>query len=264
MVNVFSFCLYGPEKRKYYQGLRENIEIIESYFPSWKAYIYCAPDVTQQMLDWLKSHGCVVLRETHEFGAVNMVHRFFAIDEPDVDVMFSRDADSRIHWKDRWAIKQFMDSTHTVHVIRDNEMHDAYMMGGLWGMKKTAGISIRDKYDEFKKRPIEYGIGLDQNFLTDKIYPPVIDNLLAHYSFDNCFYEREHAVKFPFQWVNETYCGRVEGETWDLPPPKSTLFRSVPIRIGDVISRPYVDTTPAFVVRQPTENKSITNLLRRK
>ena len=32
MVNVFSFCLYGPYNQKYYIGLKENIDMIDVRF----------------------------------------------------------------------------------------------------------------------------------------------------------------------------------------------------------------------------------------
>jgi len=239
MVNVFSFCLYGPEKRMYYEGLIQNILIVQENFPGWKVYVYAAPDVTPAMLARLQSYPHVVLRHTGEYGSVNMIHRFYAIDEPDVDVMFSRDADSRIHWKDRWAIREFMNSPYVVHTIRDNVEHNTYMMGGLWGVRKAANLCIHELYEEFKSRPMEYGMGYDQNFLADKVYPRIIDVILSHYSFDNCWYEREHAVKFPFVWTNDVYCGRVELE--ELPTGEPPSF-----------------------IGSPPDRVTLTNLLRRK
>lgn len=210
MVRVFSFCLYGPENPLYYEGLIENIVLIQTHFPSWKVYVYVAPDVTPQMMNRLRSYSNVVIRTTGKLGAINMTHRFYAIDEPEVEIMMCRDADSRVHWKDRWAIEQFLASSFMVHTIRDNVEHTATMMGGLWGMRKVPGISLYDLHEEYKARPIDWGVGYDQSFLNDKLYPRVIDIILAHYSFDNCRFVRETAEKFPFEWSNDVYCGRVE------------------------------------------------------
>jgi hypothetical protein len=210
MTRVFSFCLYGPENPLYYDGLIENILLIREYFPDWKVYVYVAPDVTPQMQKRLGEYPNVVVRHTGEYGHVNMIHRFFAIDEPEVEIMMSRDADSRVHWKDRWAIQEFLKSPYLVHTIRDNYEHYTMLMGGLWGMRKVDGISIHALYEEFKAKPISWGVGHDQSFLKDKIYPRVVDDVLAHYSFDRCRFLREHGVKFPFTWTNDVYCGRVE------------------------------------------------------
>jgi hypothetical protein len=210
MTRVFSFCLYGPENPLYYEGMIENIRIIQEYFPDWKIFVYVSPDVTPRMLERLRTHPQVVLHYTGEYGAINMIHRFYAIDEPDVEIMMCRDADSRVHWKDRWAIQEFLKSSYLAHTIRDNIEHTATMMGGLWGMRKIPGISLYDLHEEFKANPVNWGVGYDQSFLNDKLYPRVVDIILAHYSFDRCRFAREHAELFPFDWKNETYCGRVE------------------------------------------------------
>jgi hypothetical protein len=220
MVYVFSFCLYGPYNGRYYPGMLENIYLAGKYFPSWKVYVYVAPDVEQSMIQHLEACSSVVLRHTGEVGAINMIHRFYAIDEPDVDIMIVRDADSRIHWKDRWAIREFLNSNELAHTIRDNIVHTSKMMGGLWGIKKRAGINIHEEYIQFKSNPNEkHGMGHDQNFLTERIYPKVKPVLLVHYS-NGRMLPGEHAVEFPFEWINDIYCGRIESQYVDTPQPK--------------------------------------------
>jgi len=220
MVNVISFCLYGPDNPKYYIGLLENIFLIGKYFPDWKVYIYYAPDVTEQMINHLKACSSVVLRETGELGPINMIHRFCAIDEPDVELMMVRDADSRVHWKDRWAIREFVKHPEFIaHTIRDNIEHTASMMGGLWGIRKSAGLTIRDEYSSYKEDTEKgHRQGHDQNFLGDVIYPKVVYRMLVHYS-NNRRKIGENAVEFPFDWVNDTYCGRIELEYLEYPEP---------------------------------------------
>lgn len=210
MVNVFSFCLYGGRNPRYYIPLLENIQIIAQYFPEWKAYIYIAPDVDAPYVDVLRSHSNVTLRETNAFGAENMISRFCAIDEPDVDIMFVRDADSLIHWKDRWAIHQFLAKPEFIaHTIRDHPHHVSYLMGGLWGIRKSSGLCIRDMYNEFLKSPHEFGLAHDQNFLCGTIYPAVRDKLLVHHS-NSRLRSEEHGEEFPFAWTDALFCGRVE------------------------------------------------------
>lgn len=230
MVNAFSFCLYGPENQKYYRGLLENVFLAGKYFPTWKVYVYYAPDVTEGMVNHLSLCTSVVLRPTGIHGEPNMIQRFYAIDEPEVDVMLVRDADSRIHWKDRWAIRAFIDRPEFgAHTIRDNVQHTADMMGGLWGLRKSAGLSLRALYADYTGRPeLGHRNGHDQNFLSDVVYPRVLPTLLVHYS-NGRAKKGEHAVEFPFEWSNEVYCGRVELEFLDHPEPPRKLqlpFRS--------------------------------------
>lgn len=204
--------------------MQQNVLLALKYFPDWRVYVYLGTDVDPEMVQWLRSYHTVVLRETGITGAVNMIHRFYAIDEPDVELMMVRDADSRIHWKDRWAIQEFVSNSHYVaHTIRDNIMHTAHMMGGLWGLRKSAGLSIRDAYASYKEdETLGHRLAHDQNFLTDVVYPKVKERLLVHYS-NGRKMQGEHAVEFPFHWTNDIYCGRIETGFVDTQRPK-TLF----------------------------------------
>lgn len=229
MVNAFSFCLYGPENQKYYRGLLENIFLAGKYFPTWKVYVYYGPDVTEGMINHLSVCTSVVLRPTGLYGEPNMIQRFYAIDEPEVDLMMVRDADSRIHWKDRWAIRDFVGRPEFVaHTIRDNFEHTAAMMGGLWGIRKSAGFSMHEAYASYASYPDKgHRNGHDQNFLSDVIYPRVLPSLLVHYS-NKRVRLGERATEFPFEWSNDIYCGRVELEFLDRPEPPQKLWRSEP------------------------------------
>ena len=263
MVNVFSFCLYGPDNPKYYVGLLENIFLAGKYFPDWKVYVYYGPDVTEKMINHLKVCSSVVLRETGEYGAINMIHRFYAIDEPDVQLMMVRDADSRIHWKDRWAIREFANHPEFVaHTIRDNIEHTADMMGGLWGIRKSSGLHLHTEYANYKEDTEKgHRNGHDQNFLSDVIYPKVVSRMLVHYS-NNRRKLGEHAVEFPFDWTNDVYCGRVELEYLEyMEPPRRviTMFPSPIVGIRDAVP-------PSVVAQEPRRLSApnIINFLHRK
>ena len=233
MVNVFSFCLYGQYNVRYYPGMVENITIIQKEFPDWNVYVYIAPDVTSDMKNWLHSCSNVIVRETGVMGPINMIHRFYAIDEESVDVMFVRDADSRVFWKDRWAIQEFLHNPDFVaHAIRDNTMHTSRMMGGLWAIRKSAGLHIANEYASF--RGTDYGFGHDQSFLCDVIYPKVKDRLLVHYSNQRKF-EGEHAIEFPFQWSVQAFCGMVVMDVRYMPnsfveKPRTTFLPFIKFR----------------------------------
>lgn len=254
MVNVFSFCLYGPENPKYYRGLLENIFLAGKFFPDWKVYVYCGPDVEESMIRHLEACTSVVVRLTGALGAINMIHRFYAIDEDGVDLMMVRDADSRIHWKDRWAIREFVRQPQFIaHTIRDNIEHTADMMGGLWGIRKSSGLNLHEEYAAYKEDPEKgHRNGHDQNFLTDVLYRKVAERMLVHYS-NNRRKLGETAVEFPFDWTNDVYCGRVELEYLETPePPARTRVLQMPfasLRLD--IPSSSVPPPPAMVTAAP-------------
>lgn len=210
MVNAFSFCLYGPSNPRYYVPLLENIKLAHQYFPGWQVWIYTAPDVDQSYVSVLNTYSNVRVRPTHTLGPANMILRFYAIDEPEVDIMFVRDADSVIHWKDRWAIQRFLaQPQYVAHTIRDHKDHTSKLMGGLWGIRKSSGLNIQTQYQAYLQNPTDMGIGHDQNFLSARIYPQVLPHLLVHYS-NNRSFAYETAEPFPFVWSEDIYCGKIE------------------------------------------------------
>lgn len=254
MVNAFSFCLYGPENPRYYPGMLENVYLAGIHFPAWKVYIYHAPDVTHSILNHLAACSNVVLKPTGVTGPKNMIHRFFAIDEPGVDLMMVRDADSRIHWKDRWAIRRFVASPYLAHTIRDNIEHTARMMGGLWGIKKSAGLNIRAEYDAYvEDTSLGHRNAHDQNFLADVIYPKVLPTLLVHRSRVPIFAGEHNTEVFPFEWSNDVYCGRIEQGFVDTPEPPPTRFKLFPaVPMPMRLPEPEVPVvSPSFTVAHP-------------
>lgn len=219
MVNTLSYCLYGGYNERYYPGIIANITLAHQYFPDWKVFVWVGSDVDSEFVETLKTYPNVVLRETGVTGPANMIYRFYTIDEAGVDLMMVRDADSIIHWKDRWAINEFVNSGFLAHTIRDNVEHTAPLMGGLWGIRKSAGISTREEYARYIEDTSKgHRLAHDQNFLYDAIYPKVLPYLLVHYS-NNRQRVGEHGVEFPFKWTNDIYCGRIESGYIDVEPP---------------------------------------------
>lgn len=219
MVNAFSFCLYGPSNPRYYTPLIANLRLALQYFPDWKVWIHVAPDVDPAYIDVLRSYSNAVICLTGVTGPANMILRFYTIDDPSVDMMFVRDADSLLHWKDRWAIHRFLETPQCVaHTIRDHKDHTARIMGGLWAIRKSAGLNIQQQYQLYLQNPTDLGIAHDQNFLSAHLYPLVKDRLLVHYSNDMA-YPTEISEPFPFTWTDDIYCGRIE-----MPSPSSVRF----------------------------------------
>ena len=218
-MNVFSFCLYGPYNDRYYPGMIQNIRLIHQHFPGWFVYVYVGSDVTPEMIGMLQSAPQVIVRFTGITGIVNMIHRFFPIDEPGVDIMIVRDADSRIHSRDRWAIRRFLESPYVAHTIRDHPDHKCRLMGGLWGIRKSAVVNIHEQYTLYEANPEWRGMAWDQDFLSSRIYPLVAHKLLAHIGLGPSFPPEKNET-FPTPWREELYCGRIEPANYVEPVPR--------------------------------------------
>jgi hypothetical protein len=85
-----------------------------------------------------------------------MVYRFLHVLEKQYDVVCVRDADSRINERDRWCIRQFLDSPYSVYTIRDHPWHRYRIMGGLWGAKRGDHFSKMDLHEFCERVQAEY------------------------------------------------------------------------------------------------------------
>lgn len=206
---AFSFCLYGPPNPKYYDGLLQNIQQIRTHFPEWAIYVYTGTDVPPWFLERLATAN-VRIRPSGQTGPILMMYRFLAIDEPDVDAMIVRDADSRVHYRDRFAIQEFIASGFKAHAIRDHPYHTIELLGGLWGMKKSVDLpSIAPLVEPYLHTPWKFGD--DQFFLRESVYPKLKNYLLVHTSQTYRYSKEETHAPFPWGFSEACYCGKAEG-----------------------------------------------------
>lgn len=204
-MKVFSFCLYGSNP-KYTLGMIENIKIINEKFKEWYTYIYYN-NVPEDILNKIKEYTNVVLLNSEYTEAKTMLDRFKPIDNIDVEIMIVRDADSRIHNRDIWAINQFIMSNKKFHIIRDHIWHKTSILGGLWAVKKNLiKFNIQEsikKFEIFQKNKVQ----VDQTYLTRVIYPVIKNDVLIH----GCIqmFQEEIVIPFPCPVQNNDFCGQV-------------------------------------------------------
>ena len=216
MVNAFSFCLFGNWSAIYHMGFLENVELVKKHYPGWVVYLYLGSDAEEGFRNYVIRDPVIRVRDTGITGFRNTIYRFFAIDEPDVDLCFFRDADSRIHWRDRWAINTFTKSSNGCHIIRDHWQHTAMIAAGMWGLRKgVLKTPMRELFESWT--PVfagngngdAEGFGIDQNFLVKVVYPRIKETLFVHFSNDTRF-AWERGGEFPFKWTSDVFCGRPE------------------------------------------------------
>lgn len=166
-MKVFSFCIYGTE-RNYYDGLLENIKIIQEYFPDFEIYIYKGECDSS----WIFEGKRVRVIETNSSGLVNVLYRFLPLGE--IDVGFVRDADSRITERDRWCIQEFLKSSKKYHIIRDHYWHRSKIMAGMFGWKKICSEKINIPLSD------NLVYGFEEIYLSNIIYPLIKSETLVH------------------------------------------------------------------------------------
>ena len=73
--------------------------------------------------------------------------RWMPLNDKDVTIWISRDADSRLSEREAKLVKQWEESGKTLHSIRDHRCHMHCIMGGMFGINNTLFHS-RYKFDK--------------------------------------------------------------------------------------------------------------------
>lgn len=180
---VFGFSLYGGNE-KYCRGMTQNIEEISARFPDFEIWIYIGNDVPTSYIEEYKKWNCVRLISIDRNDSNIKCYRYFPIDSEEVEVLFSRDCDSRVNERDEWCIRKFLESDKQYHILRDHFWHRVKIPGGLCGIKKgcIGNLKLRSLFDQWiqlnPKRENTYD--LDQVFLEDVLYKIVSHKILVH------------------------------------------------------------------------------------
>ena len=168
MKKIISFSLWGNNPR-YTDGAIQNIKLAKIYYPDWICRFYLGKTTDTNLINKIKSFDnteCILMNEDENWSG--MFWRFYAADDESVDVMISRDCDSRIGKREKYAVEQWLNSSIKFHIMRDHPFHAIPILGGMWGAKK--GILSGLKQQINIKRQGDFW-QVDQNFLQSNVFP---------------------------------------------------------------------------------------------
>jgi hypothetical protein len=200
MSKIISFSLWGDEP-KYTAGALRNAELAELLFPGWTCRYYVATSVPQQVVSSLSSRPNTEIARVNQAGDwTGMFWRFRPCSDPTVEVMLSRDADSRLSMREREAVEQWLCSRCGFHILRDHPQHGTAILGGMWGAKAGALPQMEELIERHTKGDYWQ---VDQDFLRDVVYPLVKnDALVQDEFFDKCPFP---TARQGLEFVGEVY-----------------------------------------------------------
>lgn len=182
---VVAFSLWGSSA-VYHAGAMRNAELAYDHYPGWECWFYCARDVRDTTLAALRkfSNSKVIVMD-EDGSSRGLFWRFFPASDPTVEVMLSRDCDSRIEFREVKAVRDFLRSTKRFHVMRDHPCHDIPILAGMFGVKRPLLAEIKDLVErapEYEGTNARHGS--DQDFLGRVVWPIVRQDALVHDSAD--------------------------------------------------------------------------------
>jgi hypothetical protein len=203
MKKVLSFSLWGNNPT-YNIGAIKNAELAKNFYPDFECWFYIHKDtVPQETIDTLNSFtNTKIIFKTGDLNNENCkprMWRYEPIDELEVEVVLSRDTDTRILFREKFAVEEWLQSGKLFHIMRDHPHHGFCILAGMFGTKKIPQIpnwiNLINSYNKTDNRMY------DQDFLRDIIYPIIKDDSIIHATFHK--YE-PHAKNFPINY-HKTY-----------------------------------------------------------
>lgn len=212
MLKVISFSLWGNNP-KYVVGAIKNAKLAGLVYPGWTARFYVGSSVDKVIKQNLRDLGSQVVEMSESGDWTSTFWRFEPISQPDVEIMISRDVDSRLNDREKFAVDQWINSPYLFHVMRDHPAHTVPILAGMWGAKKPILGDMQYLIKSYSKASPNVKQS-DQNFLKDVIWPRVSYTTMAH---DEFFLKNN----FPTPRVDGEFVGQVFDDN-DVP---NELFR---------------------------------------
>lgn len=199
MKKVITFSLWG-DNPNYNIGAIKNAELALHFYPDFECWFYIHKEsVPKKTIDDLNLFKNVkIIFKTGDLNnSKPMMWRFEAIDDENVEIMMSRDTDTRFLLREKLAVDEWLSDNTDFHIMRDHPHHNFCILGGMFGTKKLKQIpnwsSVMNTFNQTGNR--DY----DQNFLKDYIYPLIKDNSTIHATFNKM---EAHAKNFPIKYCN--------------------------------------------------------------
>jgi cytochrome oxidase Cu insertion factor (SCO1/SenC/PrrC family) len=178
---IISFSLYGNNPRYTHNAIM-NALFAQRIYNGWICRFYYDHTVPSNIIDVLKSLKNTELVRVDtgnsSASAEKMFWRFYPASEEDVAAMIVRDADAWISFREAFLVKKWLESDKMFHIVRDHCHHTYKIMGGIWGIKRGRLPQLKELSENQAKHIKMFGA--DQDFMSDNIYPSIIDSSMIH------------------------------------------------------------------------------------
>ncbi len=190
--HAVAYSLFGASSR-YCEPAILNAYALARVYPGWHARFYVDDSVPAQVVERLRKAGAQVIAVPPEHRTLpGTMWRFLALDDPALDRVLLRDADSLVGEREASAVAEWLASECWFHALRDHGSHTELLLAGLWGAARAALPPLAAQMHAFIASPHVRSFA-DQHFLRRHVWPLAQRSLLQH---DSVFGWRE-ARPFP-------------------------------------------------------------------
>tara|TARA_R110000824_G_scaffold71782_2_gene183640 strand:+ start:948 stop:1616 length:669 start_codon:yes stop_codon:yes gene_type:complete len=213
---LITFSLWG-QNPKYLVGAVRNAELAKEIYPDWMCRFYVGQSVPSQIIFQLESFDNVEVVQRPEFGDWRgMFWRFLPASEEGVEIMISRDADSRLSLREKAAVDEWLGGDKGFHIMRDHPYHKFPVLGGMWGVKSGTLPNMSQLIEQFAQ---EDKYGTDYEFFDQVVVPHIRDDALIHDEFFG-------GIPFPTSRKDYQFVGQVFDENEETVEEHINALRS--------------------------------------
>jgi protein O-GlcNAc transferase len=218
---VISYSVWGNNSI-YLGGLLRQANYMKNdpFFNDWECWVYYDNSITDEYLEQLYSINPEKIRIFNlidkypypYWNNVKYMWRFLPIDDPEVFIMISRDADSIITEREKKAIQVWMKFGKQFHIMRDHPAHKSYILAGMFGIRKFGSLMrtwspgsmesslinwLNRRYNQHNANNL---YGIDETFLYEVVYPHTVNDRVIHDEIIK--HEGNECIAYPTPWEN--------------------------------------------------------------
>ncbi|KRW57690.1 hypothetical protein AO726_18680 [Pseudomonas sp. TTU2014-080ASC] len=178
--NLIAFSLFGGNS-KYCETAVINATEQPRIYPDWTCRFYIDESVPLAVVKRLDEAGAQIIyvdEQTRRWPGP--MWRLMALDDPDLDRVIFRDADSVISMREARAVERWIASDKRFHAMRDSGSHTELLLAGLWGCVAGSLPSVQALLEVFAQQPLSSTHFADQYFLRQLVWPYARESLLQH------------------------------------------------------------------------------------
>jgi hypothetical protein len=220
---VISFSLFGDGPR-YTAGAEANALLARHVYPGWAVRFYADDSVPAACLGRLRAAGAQVVpmpRQRHDLEGA--FWRFLVADDDAFERWAVRDADSRLGYRERRAVDEWVASGAPFHIMRDHPWQTGAILGGCFGGARGAVPDMAGKVRAWRRRGF---YGADQQFLAEVLHPLVRATALRHDSFAGP--DGDRVRRFPTPYEDYRFVGeRFHADGGCFPEDRAALIAAL-------------------------------------
>ena len=222
---VLSYTVFGKNSWKRF-GSQIKLVAEEArssiFYSKWSVRVYHDGFNTKKLTRWKRKFNNLFFCDVRAIklpfynkttlASINgRIWRFIPISDPTVDVMCSRDLDSVLFKREEDAVGYWLGTNASLHVMRDNKKHTAYILAGMWcyrnlNRKKSQSL-LRTILRRSARRNNTHEAETfdDQKVLANYIWPKLKNDVIQHDSYTCKRYPG--SIPFPTQRYKNEFVG---------------------------------------------------------